>query len=636
MPRRTAMSRPRHLAGSGWINSALVRLNEQLDVNEGLQLLELIKLGFRAGLIALFATGTGQAIAGASQAMGYTPKYADGFKHFDYVNPNAPKDGSLDLPAFGSFDSLNPYTLKGRAADGLEQLMFETLMASSLDEPFSQYGLLADDVSLGKDGLSVTYHINPAAHFSDGSPVLAADVKFSFETLRDKGHPQYRIYWGDITTAVLVDERTVRFKFARVNPELHMIAGQIPVFSRHWVAGKAFDKMALDEPVTSGPYTIEKYELGKYITYKRNPDYWGRDLNVRRGMFNFDKVTYKYYRDFTVMLEAFKAGEFDFIHEFNSKKWARDYIGPKFRSGEIIKKELPHSNNAGMQGFVFNLRRPLFQDIRVRKALTLALDFEWSNRNLFYNQYERNDSYFSNSELAARGKPSEAELKLLEPFRDQLPPELFEKPWQPPSTAPPGSLRQNLRKAKALLQQAGWTYRDGALRNAKGEPFTFEIILAQKGFERIVAPFARNLDKLGITVNYRTVDTALYQRRIDTYDFDMVVTGFGQSQSPGNELMAMFHSSSAKQEGTRNLIGIANPVVDALVKKVIYAKDREALVTAVHALDRVLLYGEYLIPHWYIGSHRIAYWNRFGMPKTLPLYYDPTNWVLATWWVKKK
>ena len=597
---------------------------------------EFIKQIYRISLIGLVALWCGQAVAAASQAMGYTPKYAEGFEHFDYVNPEAPKGGSLDLPAFGSFDSLNPYTLKGRPATGLGELMFETLMVSSLDEPFSQYGLLADEVTLAADGLSVTYHINPAARFSDGSPVLAEDVKFSFETLRDKGHPRYRIYWGDITGAVVLDKRTVRFKFARVNPELHMIAGQIPVFSRKWVGDKAFDRMALAEPLTSGPYLIEKYELGKYITYKRNPDYWGKDLNVHRGMYNFDRVTFKYYRDFTVMLEAFKAGEFDFIHEFNSKKWARDYIGPKFRSGRILKKELPHRNNAGMQGFVFNLRRPLFKDIRVRKALTLALDFEWSNRNLFYNQYERNDSYFSNSELAATGEPSEAELELLEPFRDQLPPELFEMPWEPPSTAAPDSLRQNLRKAKKLLQEAGWTYRDGALRNEKGEAFSFEIILAQKGFERIVAPFARNLSKLGIEVNYRTVDTALYQRRTDTFDFDMVVERFDQSQSPGNELMGVFHSSSAREEGTRNVIGIDNPVVDAMVEKVIYADDREALVTAVHALDRVLLYGEYLIPHWYIGKHRVAYWDRFDSPETLPLYYSPIDWMLATWWVKKK
>ncbi|WP_127477424.1 extracellular solute-binding protein [Sulfurivermis fontis] len=583
-------------------------------------------------LILLLLCSTAPVSAAPAQALGYTPAYAPGFAHFNYVNPEAPKGGSVNLAAVGGFDSLNPFTLKGQAAAGLTELMFETLMESSLDEPFSQYGLLAEDVELAPDRRSVTYRLNPRARFHDGTPVTAADVKFSFETLRDKGHPQYRFYWSDIERAVVLDERIVRFEFARVNPELHMIAGQIPIFSRAWVGDSDFDKMALVEPLSSGPYRIEKYELGKYITFVRNPDYWARDLNVRRGMFNFDRVTFKFYRDFTVALEAFKAGEFDFNVEYNSKTWARDYVGSKFRDGRIVKTELEHHNNAGMQGFVFNLRRPQFRDIRVRRALSLAFDFEWSNRQLFYNQYQRCDSYFSNSELASRGVPTGAELALLEPFRAQLPAELFQRPWLPPSTDPPHSLRENLRDAKALLHAAGWEYRDGALRNGQGEPFQFDIMLVQKGFERIVAPYARNLGKLGITVSYRTVDPALYQRRIDTYDFDMVVAGFGQSQSPGNELMGMFHSSAATQEGTRNLIGIQNPVVDALVEQVIYARDRAALVTAVHALDRVLLWGEYLVPHWYIGTHRVAYWDRFGRPERLPLYYNAANWMLTTWW----
>ncbi len=587
-------------------------------------------------LLVLVVVAVTRVQAAPSQALGYEPKYPPGFDHFDYVNPDAPKGGSINLSGFGSFDTLNPYTLKTQSAEGLQGLVFETLMTGSLDEPFSQYGLLADDVQLADDGLSVTYHLNPAAHFSDGSPVLAEDVKVSYETLRDHGHPRYRIYWGDIERAVVVDERTVRFEFSRVNPELHMICGQIPIFSQRWVEGNDFEKMALEEPIASGPYRIAGYDLGKYISYERDPNYWGSELNVRRGMFNFDHITYKYYRDFTVMLEGFKAGEFDFTHEYNSKKWARDYIGPKFRSGELVKATLPHGNNAGMQGFAFNLRRPLFQDRRVRRALTLALDFEWSNRNLFYNQYQRNDSYFSNSELAARGAPSAAELVLLEPFRDRLPPELFEGPWQPPSTVPPGSLRQNLRQARDLLAEAGWIYRDGALRNAVGEPFRFEIILVNKGFERIVAPYARNLEKLGITVEYRTVDPALYQRRMETFDFDMVVAGYGQSQSPGNEQMGMFHSSSAEQEGSSNYIGISDPVVDAMVEAVVYAEDREALITACHALDRVLLFGEYLVPQWYIGSHRIAYRDRFAFPATLPLYYDPVDWMLSTWWLKQE
>ncbi|MDH5784651.1 MAG: extracellular solute-binding protein [Chromatiales bacterium] len=589
---------------------------------------------FFALLFAASIVYSGQLPAASSQAMGYTPKYLDGFSHFDYVNPDAPKGGELVLSSVGSFDSFNPYILKGIAAEGLSPLMFETLMVSSMDEPFSQYGLLAEDATLAADKLSVTFRLRKNARFNDGSAVLADDVKFSFDSLiSDKGHPQYRFYYGDIQRVVVVDERTVRFEFSRQNPELHLLAGQIPIFSRNWVGEKPFDKVAMEQPIASGPYLIEKYDLGKNITYRLNPHYWGSDLNVRRGMFNFERITYKYYRDFTVALEAFKAGEFAFNHEYNSKKWARDYNGPKFRDGRITKTLLKHSNNAGMQGFVFNLRREKFQDKRVRRAITLALDFEWSNRQLFYNQYEQCYSYFSNSELAARGLPEGDELALLQPYRSQLPPEIFTQIWRPATTATPSSLRQNLRQAKTLLKDAGWEYRDGTLRNERGDPFRFDVVLSQKGFERIIAPFARNLGKLGIEVEYRTVDTALYKRRLDEFDFDMVVGAFGQSQSPGNELKGLFHSSSADQTGTRNLFGIKDPVVDALVDRVIYAKNRDELITATHALDRVLLHGEYLVPHWFIGSHRVAYWSgRFDQPETLPLYYDATSWVVTTWW----
>jgi microcin C transport system substrate-binding protein len=466
--------------------------------------------------------------------------------------------------------------------------------------------------------------------------VLARDVKYSFDTLKSQfAHPQYKFYWADIARAVVVDERTVRFDFARVNPELHMLTGQMPIFSRRWGAGKSFDKIRTDAPLGSGPYRVDEVQMGKKISYRRNPDYWGRDLNTRRGMFNYERVAFVYYKDETVQLEAFKAGEFDFVAVFNSKQWARDYKGPKFNRGLIRKTELKHSNNAGMQGFVFNTRREIFKDRRVRKAIGLALDFEWSNRNLFYGQYQRCDSYFSNSELASSGVPQGDELALLEPYRKRLPPELFTQPWRPPSTTPPGSLRANLRQAKALLAEAGWVYRNGALRNAKGEPFKFEILLAQKGFERISGPFARNLAKLGITAGYRTVDGALWQRSTDTYDFDMIVYAYGQSQSPGNEQMNMWHSSSAVKEGSNNVIGIRDPVVDALVRKVIYAPDRKSLVTATHALDRVLLHGEYLVPNWYVATHRIAYWDKFGFPDKLPLYYSAMEWMLRFSWSRQ-
>ncbi len=584
----------------------------------------------------LFLSSSWSVTAAPALALGYEPKYAPDFKHFDYTNPDAPKRGKLVLSVLGNFESLNPFLLKGIPAAGISDLAFETLMEQALDEPFSQYGLLANDVKLASDRLAVTYRLNPKARFSDGSPVLAEDVKFSFDALKSPlAHPQYRFYWADIKRAVVVDARTVRFEFARVNPELHLLTGQMPIFSRKWGGGKPFDKVITDTPLGSGPYQVEEVQLGKKITFRRNPGYWARDLNTRRGMFNYDKVSLLYYKDETVQLEAFKAGEFDFVAVFNSKQWARDYRGPKFNRGLIKKAELKHSNNAGMQGFIFNIRRPMFKDRRVRKAISLAMDFEWSNRNLFFNQYQRCNSYFSNSELASSGIPQGDELQLLEPFRAQLPPEVFSRPWQPPSTLPPGSLRANLRHAKQLLAEAGWVYKDGALRNAQGQPFEFELLLAQKGFERISGPFERNLAKLGIKINYRTVDVALWQRRADTFDFDMIVHVFGQSQSPGNEQMHMWHSSAADKEGSNNFIGIKDPVVDALVEKVVYAHDRKALVAATHALDRVLLNGEYLVPNWYVPTHRIAYWDKFGFPAKLPLYYSATEWMMRFSWSRQ-
>ncbi len=588
-----------------------------------------------AGLftISLFAGFARDAQGAPSVALGYEPGYRPGFGHFQYVNPDAPKGGELVLSAFGNFDSFNPFTLKGIAAAGLAELVFEPLMEQSLDEPYSLYAHLAEDIALAADRLSVIFRLDPQARFSDGRPVTAEDVKFSFDTLMSKqAHPRYRFYWADIRKAVVVGPRSVRFDFARVNPELHLIAAQMPVFARAWVGERPFDKLATVVPIGSGPYRVEGFDLGKRMSYVRNPDYWARGHSTRRGMFNFDRITYKYYKDETVRLEAFKAGEFDFIWVSHSKQWARDYVGPAFESGRIRKAELKHRNNAGMQGFMFNIRRPIFQDRRVRRAIALALDFEWSNRNLFYNQYERCSSYFSNSELAASGLPRGEELALLEPFRSRLPPEVFTVEWRPPRTDPPGSLRANLLKAQTLLADAGWRLRDGVLRNDQGLKLEFELLLAQKGFERILAPFARNLAKLGIRMNYRTVDVALYQRRSDTFDFDMVVETFSQSQSPGNELINMWHSSSAGQEGSNNVIGIKDPVVDALLEKLIYAPDRRRLVTAARALDRVLLHGEYLVPNWFIATHRVAYWDTFGIPATRPLYYNADSWMIRSWW----
>lgn len=566
---------------------------------------------------------------------GYQAKYPADFTNFDYVNPDAPKGGRITLAGFGNFDSFNPFILKGVSAEGLGTLVFETLMVQSGDEPYSLYGHLAEDIQLAKDKLSVTFRLNPKARFSDGTPVLAKDVKFSFDTIRSKkGHPYYRFYWADIKQAVVLDKLTIRFDFVRQNPELHLITAQIPVFARHWVGDTPFDKLNRKLPIGSGPYVVEKYDLGKNVTYKRNPSYWARDLPARRGMFNFDKIIYKYYKDSTVMLEALKAGEFDYKLVSHSKKWARDYVGPQFESREIIKEEIVHKNNAGMQGFIFNTRRELFKDKRVRKALTLAFDFSWSNNKLFYNQYTRCDSYFSNSELASSGLPQGDELKLLNKYRAQLPEEIFTEVWQPPSTSKPGALRKNLRQAKKLLEEAGWYVKDDVLQNNNGRHFEFDVMLAQKGFERILAPYAYNLKKLGINLYYRTVDVSLYNRRTRTFDFDMVVSSYSQSQSPGNELYGFWHSRSAEQEGSRNLMGVNDPVVDKLIDEVVFAKDRKQLVTATRALDRVMLHGEYLIPNWYIAVHRLAYWDKFKYPETLPLYFSADPWVLSTWWEK--
>lgn len=572
-------------------------------------------------------------------ALGYTPKYPDNFSHFDYVNPNAPKGGEIVMPAFGNFESLNPFLLKGISASGLTELLFQTLMAKSEDEPFSVYPLIAKDIQLAADKLSVTFKLNPKARFSDGSELTTEDVKFSFDTLKsDQAHPQYRLYWADVRDAEIIDKHTIRFNFLKENPELHLIIADLPIFSKMAVGDKEFTEIVTEPLLASGPYLMDSYKAGDYITYKRNPNYWAVNLPSQRGMYNFDRITFKYYQDEDVALEALKAGDFDVLVAYNSKKWARDYEGPKFDSGEIQKTQLVHQNNAGMQGFVFNLRHFIFQDVRVRKAINLAFDFSWSNKNLFYDQYLRCDSYFSNSELAAsKALPEGDELTLLtelqQRFPNEFPATVLTEIWQPVDTLPPHDLRKNLRQAKQLLTEAGWILQNDVLQKG-GLRLEFELITPQKGFERILAPFARNLEKLGIHLNYRVVDTALYQKRVETFDFDMVITIFAQSQSPGNELMNTWHSVSAEQNGSNNLIGLKNPLVDALIEKIIYAKDRTELVTATHALDRVMLHGEYVVPNWYINTHRIAYWDKFSRPKQEPLYYRAEPRIMESWWAK--
>lgn len=569
-------------------------------------------------------------------ALGETPRYAPGFSHFDYVNPNAPKGGRLLLPAMGSFDSLNPYTLKGDKESGLG-LLVDTLMEKSLDEPFAMYGLLADDMALADDGLSVRFHLNPAARFSDGSPVLAEDVKASFDTLtRDKtAHPRYRMYFADVKQVTVLDTRTVRFDFRRRNAELHMILGELPVFARRWLQGQPLASRTLQPPLASGPYLLARYALGKYSVYQRRPDYWARELPSRRGQYNFDRIEFRYMLDDTVRLEAFKAGEFDVSVENVAKQWARGYSGRAFASGALKKLEVPHGNGAGMQGFAMNLRRPLFADKHVRQALVLAFDFDWANRQLFYRQYTRSDSYFSNSELAARGLPGADELALLNPLKDKLDPAVFGPAIDAPKSPDALSLRANLRQAQKLLADAGWRMGDdGWLVNAAGQRLEFEFLTYTRTFERVAAPYQRNLEKLGVKLNVRMVDPALFQKRLEQFDFDMTVAGFPQSASPGNEQLDYFGSAAARQPGSNNLIGLQDPAVDALLQRFVTFRHRAELVAASRALDRVLRAGYYLMPNWHLAYHRIAYRDIFGRPERLPRYFQAQDWVERTWWAK--
>ncbi|MGZ2745301.1 extracellular solute-binding protein [Burkholderia stagnalis] len=571
------------------------------------------------------------------------PKYPPGFRHFDYVNPDAPKGGTLVLAnpnRLTSFDKFNPYTMRGNIAPGID-LLIESLATGSSDEPASMYGLLADDIAVAPDGLSVTFHLNPRARFSNGDPVTAADVKHSFDTLKSKqAAPQYAAYFADIARAVIVDPATVRFEFRRRNRELPLIAGGVPVFSRKWGLRAdgtriPFDQLAFEQPIGSGPYLIERYDNGRNISYRRNPAYWGADLPVRVGTHNFERIVYKLYGDGVARLEAFKAGEYDVLVEYIARNWVRRDVGKRFDSGELVKREFRQHNGAGMQGFMLNLRRPKFRDVRVRQALDLAFDFEWLNRQLFYGGYTRLDSYFADTDLQATGTPGPGELKLLEPLRTQLDPAVFGPMVVQPNTNPPGSLRANLLKARALLAAAGWTYRDGALRNANGEPFTFEILDDAGGaFEPVVIAYQRNLAKLGIDARFRTADFALLQKRLEAFDYDMTTIRLPGVQVPGAEQFARYGSKFADEPGSDNVIGLKSPAVDALLAALGAAETREQLLDATHALDRVLMHGYYAIPQWYSTTHRVAYKRTLAYPQTLPLYYSAEGWVVSTWWVK--
>ena len=561
---------------------------------------------------------------------GEPAKYPASFKHFDFVNPDAPKGGELRQSGFGGFDSLNPFINKGVAADDIG-LIYDTLTRHSLDEPFTEYGLLAEKIEVAPDHSWVRFYLRPQARFHDGQAVTAADVVFTFDALMKDGAPQYKAYYADVAKATAEDAQRVRFDFKRSNNrELPLILGQLPVLPKHWWSNREFNKGNLEIPLGSGPYKVADVAAGRSIRYERVKDYWGNELAVNRGFYNFDSILIDYYRDTTVALEALKAGQFDYWLEVSAKNWASAYDVPAVKDGRLHKEEITNHNPTGMQGFVFNIRRPLFQDPRVREALGLLFDFEWTNKQLFNGAYTRTHSYFENSELAASGLPGSDELKILEPLRAKLDPKVFNSVFEVPRSDASGIIREQQRRAYQLLQEAGWKIVDDKMVDADGKPVSLEFLLAQTDFERVLLPYKRNLADLGIELVIRRVDVSQYINRLRSRDFDMIVGGSGQPSSPGNEQREYWHSSSADNPGSRNFIGLKDPAVDSLVEGLINADSRQSLVAHTRALDRVLLAGHYVIPNWHIKTWRVAYWDRLQHPEVTPLY----DVGLMTWWAK--
>ena len=584
-------------------------------------------------LMPLLVAGPVMAAAEEGIAMHGALRYPPGFTAFDYVNPDAPKGGRVRYAVTGSFDSLNPFIVRGQPVAGTADL-FESLMARAQDEPFSLYGLIARSIETPPDRAWVRFELRPEARWHDGSPITADDVLFSWETLRTLGRPNHRAYYNRVIRAEPQGVHAIRFDFApapdgTIDRELPLIIGLMPVLSRAWWQNRRFDDTTLVPPLGSGPYRIVAVTPGRSVEYRRQPDYWGRDLPVRRGSGNFDVIRYDYYRDDGVALEAFKAGLADLRRETDPMRWATGYDFPAVRDGRVRLEALAHRRPEAMRGFIFNTRRAVFHDRRVRQALALAFDFAWINRTLFHGGFKRTFSTYPNSELAATGLPSGEELALLTPFQAELPPELFTQPLTPPTTDGSGlpGLRANLREAGRLLVSAGWRVVDGLRVDDAGQPLTFEILLSQPGDEKVALEYARALFRLGITARVRTVDSAQFQGRLDDFDFDIVLHQWLSTLSPGNEQLLFFGAAAADLTGSRNYAGIRSAAVDGLARALGQSPDRAALVTRARALDRVLSWGFYSVPLYHLGEDRIASWCWLHRPAVVPVYgYLPDVW----------
>jgi microcin C transport system substrate-binding protein len=582
-------------------------------------------LSFASGLAAQAQEGGTKVHA---LTLGDAPKYGPDFKHLDYVNPDAPKGGTINLGATGTFDSLNAFIVKGTPA-GLGGL-YETLTTQSDDDALSEYGLLAESMEVADDKSWVIFNLRPEARWHDGKPVIADDVVFTFNTLIEKGNPVYRYYYSDVASVEKLGERRVKFQFKHGgNRELPVIMGQLQILPKHWWETRNFENVLLEPPLGSGPYKVGKVDMGRAYTMERVPDYWGKDLPINIGTNNYDRTIVTYFQDPQVQMEAFKAGTLDMRPNENSaKRWATDYNFPAVKDGRVIAEKIQHQNPTGIQGFIFNLRKPLFQDPKVREALGYAFDFEWSNKALFFGQYARTRSYFENSEMEAKGPPSPEELEILNPFKGQIPPEVFTTEYNPPKTDGSGNARDNLAKAAALLEEAGWKVENGK-RVKDGKPFVFEFITDDPAIERFALPFTQNLERIGIAATTRVVDSAQYQSRMEEYDFDSTSEVWGQSLSPGNEQREFWGSQAADTPGSRNVMGIKNPIVDELITLIVNAQTRDDLIIRCRALDRVLQWNHYLVPNFHLAAFRVAYWDKFGMPdkRPDPLYlYGSTSW----------
>ena len=573
----------------------------------------------------------GKIHVGHGFAMHGEPKYKADAGPPDYLNPNAPAGGSVRLGARGTFDSLHPFIVKSVPAAGITAI-WDTLCWNSRDEASTEYGLIAETIEWPEDRSWVAFTLRPQARFHDGSPITVEDVIFSLDILKTKGTPIYGLYYHDVVKAEKVGGRKVLFTFRdSTNKELPLILGQLPILPSKWWASRDFEKVSLEVPLGSGPYKVDSFDVGRSIAYRRVPDWWAKDLWMNKGRNNFDVIRYEYYRDVTVQFEAFKAGDLDLRQENIARNWATAYDIPAVRDGRIQRAEIPHELPTGMQCFAFNIRRDFFKDRRVREAIATMFDFAWSNKNLFYGMYKRNISFFGNSELASSGLPTPAELKYLEPFRGKIPEEVFTKEFKLPESDGTGNVRDLARRALALLKEAGWEIKDGKMTETKtGKKLAFEMLLNDASFERVSLPYKQNLERIGIDMSVRTVDTAQFKRREDEYDFDMMVEGFAQSLSPGNEQRDFWGSKAADNKGGRNTIGIKDAAIDQLIETLIAAPDRESLINVTRALDRVLLWSHFVVPNWHSNTAYVAYWNRFGRPaksaKYAPVAFD-------TWWI---